>query len=95
VRVVSETPGPDAAATETVDDVYRRLGDDLIALATLLAGTRAVAEEIVHDVFAAAIPRGQRSGIRTGTCADRWPTGFEVGDADWRRHAGGALTRSR
>lgn len=50
----SADPGDDAAS---VDVAYERLYRPLIGLATLLTGSRSAAEEVVHDVFAAAIPR--------------------------------------
>lgn len=37
--------------------MYHRYRNQLLGLATLLSGSRAVAEEVVQDVFAAAIPR--------------------------------------
>jgi RNA polymerase sigma factor (sigma-70 family) len=40
-----------------IGDVYHAHRRQPIGLATLLTGSRAVAEEVVQDVFAAAIPR--------------------------------------
>jgi RNA polymerase sigma factor (sigma-70 family) len=60
VRPLSELPVDDEIVTlptESVEAAYRRLGRDLLALATLLTGQRQAGEELVHDVFAAAIPR--------------------------------------
>ncbi len=37
--------------------MYHQYRNQLLGLATLLSGSRAVAEEVVQDVFAAAIPR--------------------------------------
>ena len=37
--------------------MYQQYRHQLLGLATLLSGSRAVAEEVVQDVFAAAIPR--------------------------------------
>ena len=37
--------------------MYHQYRNRLLGLATLLSGSRAVAEEVVQDVFAAAIPR--------------------------------------
>ncbi len=37
--------------------MYHQYRSQLLGLATLLSGSRAVAEEVVQDVFAAAIPR--------------------------------------
>lgn len=42
---------------DEVSDAYVQHRVQLIGLATLLTGSRAVAEEVVQDVFAAAIPR--------------------------------------
>lgn len=44
-------------SSEPVEDVYRRLGRDLVVMGTLLTGSRQSGEELVHDVFTAAIPR--------------------------------------
>jgi DNA-directed RNA polymerase specialized sigma24 family protein len=60
VRPMSELPVDDEEVTlrpESVDAVYRRLGRELLGLATLLSGSRQSGEELLHDVFAAAIPR--------------------------------------
>lgn len=43
--------------SDSVDETYVRQRHQLIGLATLLTGSRTVAEEVVQDVFAAAIPR--------------------------------------
>lgn len=40
-----------------MEDVFDRLRRELLGLATLLSGSRSVAEEVVQDVFEAAIPR--------------------------------------
>jgi RNA polymerase sigma factor (sigma-70 family) len=37
--------------------MYHQYRNQLLGLATLLSGSRAVAEDVVQDVFAAAIPR--------------------------------------
>jgi hypothetical protein len=42
---------------ESVEAAYRRLGRELLGLATLFTGSRQAGEELVHDVFVAAIPR--------------------------------------
>jgi RNA polymerase sigma factor (sigma-70 family) len=42
---------------DAIGATYDRYRNQLLGLATLLAGSRNVAEEVVHDVFAAAIPR--------------------------------------
>ncbi len=42
---------------DEVSDIYAQHRGQLIGLATLLTGSRATAEEVVQDVFAAAIPR--------------------------------------
>jgi RNA polymerase sigma factor (sigma-70 family) len=60
LRPMSELPVDDEPVTppvESVEAAYRRLGRELLGLATLLTGSRQAAEELVHDVFAAAIPR--------------------------------------
>jgi RNA polymerase sigma factor (sigma-70 family) len=63
VRPMSEIPVDDESTTrsadssESVEAAYRRLGHELIGLATLLTGSRHAGEELVHDVFLAAIPR--------------------------------------
>jgi RNA polymerase sigma factor (sigma-70 family) len=57
---MSELPVDDEPVTladESVEAAYRRLGHELVGLATLLTGSRQAGEELVHDVFAAAIPR--------------------------------------
>jgi RNA polymerase sigma factor (sigma-70 family) len=62
-RPTSEVPVDDDVAAvpadsgEPVEAAYRRLGRELLGLATLLTGSRQAAEELVHDVFLAAIPR--------------------------------------
>jgi RNA polymerase sigma factor (sigma-70 family) len=63
LRPTSEVPVDDELVTSTADPdesveaTYRRLGRDLLGLATLLTGSRQAGEELVHDVFVAAIPR--------------------------------------
>ena len=42
---------------DEVGDIYARYRGQLIGLATLLSGSRATAEEVVQDVFTAAIPK--------------------------------------
>lgn len=49
--------GVDDEQPDGVDVMYRQYRNQLLGLATLLSGSRAVAEEVVQDVFAAAIPR--------------------------------------
>jgi RNA polymerase sigma factor (sigma-70 family) len=61
-RPLSQVPVDDlvtlsADSSESVEDAYRRLGHELVGLATLLSGSRQAGEELVHDVFVAAIPR--------------------------------------
>lgn len=48
---------PDDDSSRAVEDVFDRLRRELLGLATLLSGSRSVAEEVVQDVFEAAIPR--------------------------------------
>ena len=48
---------PDDDLPLEVAGAFDRFRRPLIGLATLLCGSRAVAEEVVQDVFAAAIPR--------------------------------------
>ncbi len=47
----------DEQPPDDVGGAYAQHRRQLIGLATLLTGSRAVAEEVVHDVFAAAIPK--------------------------------------
>ena len=42
---------------DEVGDAYARYRGQLIGLATLLSGSQAIAEEVVQDVFTAAIPK--------------------------------------
>lgn len=42
---------------DAIGAMYHQYRSQLLGLATLLSGSRAVAEEVVQDVFAAAIPR--------------------------------------
>lgn len=42
---------------DAIGAMYHQYRNQLLGLATLLSGSRAVAEEVVQDVFAAAIPR--------------------------------------
>jgi RNA polymerase sigma factor (sigma-70 family) len=42
---------------DAIGAMYHQYRHQLLGLATLLSGSRAVAEEVVQDVFAAAIPR--------------------------------------
>ncbi|MEN9506135.1 MAG: hypothetical protein RI958_2061 [Actinomycetota bacterium] len=44
-------------ANREVEDAFDRHRSALVGLATLLSGSRSLGEEIVQDVFAAAIPR--------------------------------------
>jgi RNA polymerase sigma factor (sigma-70 family) len=46
-----------SGAIAEVGEAYLAHANELVALATLLTGSRALAEEVVQDVFAAAIPR--------------------------------------
>ncbi len=49
--------GVDDEQPDAIGAMYHQYRNQLLGLATLLSGSRAVAEEVVQDVFAAAIPR--------------------------------------
>jgi len=42
---------------DAIGAMYQQFKNQLLGLATLLSGPRAIAEEVVQDVFATAIPR--------------------------------------
>lgn len=48
--------GVDDEQPDAIGVMYHQYRNRLLGLATLLSGSRAVAEEVVQDVFAAAIP---------------------------------------
>lgn len=47
----------DREPSDEVDEAYAEMYGPLVGLATLLTGSRATAEEIVQDAWAAALPR--------------------------------------
>jgi DNA-directed RNA polymerase specialized sigma24 family protein len=47
----------DDEQSDAVGAMHHQYRNQLLGLATLLSGSRAVAEDVVQDVFAAAIPR--------------------------------------
>lgn len=51
------SPRASATTTERLEDAYGRLGPRLVETAYLLTFDRATAQDVVHDVFAAVLPR--------------------------------------
>lgn len=51
------SPPADDITTEPLDEAYARLGPRLVEAAYLLTFDRDAAQDLVHDVFAAAMPR--------------------------------------
>ena len=51
------SPRASATTTERLEDAYGRLGPRLVETAYLLTFDRATAQDVVQDVFAAALPR--------------------------------------
>jgi len=49
--------GVDEEQPDAIGAIYHQYRNQLLGLATLLSGSRSVAEEVVQDVFATAIPR--------------------------------------
>lgn len=49
--------GVDDEQLDVIGAKYVQVRNQLLGLATLLSGSRSIAEEVVQDVFAAAIPR--------------------------------------
>ncbi len=47
----------DEEQPDAIGAIYHQYRNQLLGLATLLSGSRSVAEEVVQDVFATAIPR--------------------------------------
>jgi RNA polymerase sigma factor (sigma-70 family) len=52
-----EGGGGQSSAAAVADDLYRLHAPRMIALASLMCGSRAVAEDLVHDAFAATLPK--------------------------------------
>ena len=46
-----------SAPAVIADDLYRQHAPRMIALASLMCGSRSVAEDLVHDAFAATLPK--------------------------------------